>query len=447
MDLQIRFCTTGDGHRIAYTVLGEGPRLVFPAWWINHLQVLWEHPTARRFFQGFARRHAVVLYDRQGCGLSDRSWTEYSPEADLRVLEAVVDHLKIRRLALFGFCHGAPAAMAYAAKYPRRVSHLVLMGMLVRRLLEGETGEAVAQLLRAHWGLGSKTVADMVLPGADLATVEWFARWQREAAAPETALRIMTADFDVGELFARVGARTLVLHRQGDTLIPFHEGQDLAARIPNARFVGLEGKMHPFFLGNVDAVLRATAEFLGDPVEPSPEMPAERVGLDDPEEGRILATVLFTDIVGSTERAAELGDRRWRELLDAHHATIRRELAQCRGREVRAIGDGFLATFDGPARAIRCACAIVEAVRSLGIEVRAGLHTGEVELMGEDVGGIGVHLGARVAALAGAGEVLVSSTVKDLVVGADLRFEDRGTHALKGIPGEWRLSAVRPPSR
>jgi class 3 adenylate cyclase/pimeloyl-ACP methyl ester carboxylesterase len=447
MDLQIRFCTTVDGRRIAYSVLGEGSPLVFPAWWVNHLQVLWEHPTARAFFQGLARHHRLILYDRQGCGLSDRSWTDYSLDSDLLVLETVVDHLKIRRLALFGFSHGAPAAIAYAAKYPRRVSHLILFGMLVRPLLEGETGEAVAGLLRAHWGLGSKTIADMCLPGADLPTLEWFARWQRESATPEVAVQVATTDLDPGEFVSRVRAPTLVMHRQEDTMMPFHQGRDLAARIPSARFVPLEGKMHPVFLGEIDMVLRVVAEFLGDPLEPAVELPAEQVVAEDPGRGRMLATVLFTDIVGSTERAAELGDRRWGELLGAHHAAVRRELARFGGREVDTAGDGFLATFDGPARAIRCACAVGDAVRPLGIEVRAGLHTGECELIGEKVGGIAVHIGARVAARAGPGEVLVSSTVKDLVSGSDIRFEDRGTHALKGIPGEWRLFAVNQADR
>ena len=442
MDLQVRFCMAAEGRRIAYTVLGEGSPLVFPAWWVNHLQVLWEHPTARRFFQGLARHHTLVLYDRQGCGLSDRTWTDYSLDSDLLTLETVVDHLKFKRLVLFGFSHGAPAAIAYAAKYPRRVSHLILFGMLVRPLLEGETGQAVAGLLRAHWGLGSKTIADMCLPGADLPTLEWFARWQRESAAPEVAVQVATTDLDPSEFVPKVRAPTLVLHRKEDTMMPFHEGRDLAARIPNARFVPLEGKMHPVFLGDIDPVLRAVAEFLGDPIEPVLEEPAEQVVARDPERGRMLTTVLFTDIVGSTERAAELGDRRWRELLEAHRALVRKELVRYRGREVDTAGDGLLATFDAPAQAIRCACAISDAVRSLGVEIRAGLHTGEIEIMADGVGGIAVHLGARVAAKAGAGEVLVSSTVRDLVSGSGIRFEDRGTHALKGIPGEWRLLAV-----
>ena len=276
MDLQIRFCQTGEGHRIAYGVLGHGSPIVFPAWWVNHLQVLWDHPTPRAFFQGLARCHTLVLYDRHGCGLSDRRWTDYSLETDLRVLETVIDHLKLRRLALFGFSQGAVAAIAYAVKYPRRVSHLVLFGMLVRPLLEGETGEAVAKLLLAHWGLGSQVLTDMVAPGADRATSEWLARFQRESATPEVAVQVATANYDVGDLLGRVRTRTLVLHRREDVMMPFDEGKDLASRIPNASFVPLDGTMHPVFLGTIDEVLRAVAAFLGDPALSAPEAPAER---------------------------------------------------------------------------------------------------------------------------------------------------------------------------
>lgn len=275
MDLQIRFCRTPEGRQIAYGVLGQGSPIVFPAWWVNHLQVLWEHPTPRAFFQGLARCHTLVLYDRHGCGLSDRGWTDYSLATDLRVLETVIDHLRLRRLALFGFSQGAAAAIAYAAKHPRRVSHLLLFGMLVRPLLEGETGEAVAKLLLAHWGLGSQVLADMVAPGADLATSDWLARFQRESATPEVAVQVATTNYDMGDLLARVRARTLVLHRREDVMMPFDEGKDLASRIPNACFVPLDGMMHPVFLGDIDDVLRAVAEFLGDPAFPAPEVPAE----------------------------------------------------------------------------------------------------------------------------------------------------------------------------
>ena len=288
MDLQIRFCHTAEGHRIAYGVVGHGSPIVFPAWWINHLQVLWEHPTPRAFFQGLARFHTVVVYDRHGCGLSDRAWTDYSLQTDLRVLETVIDHLKLRRLALFGFSQGAAAAIAYAAQYPRRVSHLLLFGMLVRPLLAGETGEAVAKLLLAHWGLGSQVIADMVVPGADRATSDWVARFQRESATPAVAVQVATTNYDLGDLLARVRARTLVLHRREDVMMPFDEGRDLASRIPKARFVPLEGMMHPVFLGDIGDVLRAVADFLGDPAVPAAEAPTDMARPMPPTLGTLL---------------------------------------------------------------------------------------------------------------------------------------------------------------
>jgi pimeloyl-ACP methyl ester carboxylesterase len=301
-DLEIRFCLTTTGRRIAFTSLGHGPALLFPAWWLNHLQVLWEHSTARDFFQGLARHHTVVIYDRQGCGLSDRTPTDYSLNSDLQALETVIEHLKIKRLSLFGFSHGVAAAIAYAVKYPRRVSHLVLYGMLNRPLLTGEMGAAMANLIRAHWGIGSRTLADMLLPGADLETVDWFARWQRESASPEVAIQVASIDYDLGDLPERLRVPTLIMHRQEDTLMPFHEGKELAARIPGARFVPLVGYMHPCFLGDVGLILRLVAEFLGDPVHPIQDT-STAIAAPAPQ-GRMLATVLFMDIVGSTERVA-----------------------------------------------------------------------------------------------------------------------------------------------
>jgi class 3 adenylate cyclase/pimeloyl-ACP methyl ester carboxylesterase len=442
-DLDIRFCVTSTGGRIAYTSLGHGPALLFPAWWINHLQVLWEQLSARDFFQGLARHHTVVLYDRQGCGLSDRRPTVYSLESDLQALETVVNHLKIKRLSIFGFSHGAAAAIAYAVNHPRRVSHLILYGMLNRPLLAGEMGAAMANLIRAHWGIGSRTLADMLLPGADRETVDWFARWQRESATPEVAVQVASIDYDLGDLPERVRVPTLVMHRQEDTLMPFQEGKDLAARIPGARFVPLVGYMHPCFLGDVDSILRLVAEFLGDPVQPIHD-PSAAMAAPAPD-GRMLATVLFIDIVGSTERVAAIGDKAWSALLARHRALVRSEVSRFRGLEEDATGDGFLFTFDAPARAIQCAWAIREAVRPLDITIRAGLHTGECEKTESGLSGIAVHVGSRVASKAGPDEILVSSTVKAIVTGADIFFEARGNHKLKGVPDEWQLFAVEPP--
>jgi pimeloyl-ACP methyl ester carboxylesterase/DNA-binding CsgD family transcriptional regulator len=264
-DLYVRFCRASDGRRIAYAVLGQGSPLVFPAWWINHLEVLWEHPTARAFFRGLAADHTLVIYDRQGCGLSDRSWTDYSLESDLEVLETVVKHLGFERLVLFGFSHGAPPAIAYTVEHPDRVSKLILYGLLDRPTFVGELGEAATALLRAHWGLGSRTLADMLLPGADEQTVEWFARWQRESATPEVAIAVASVDFELADLLPRIAVPTLVMHRQEDTMMPFREGMEVAAQIPAARFVRLDGKMHPCFLGDIDSVLIEVRRFLGDP--------------------------------------------------------------------------------------------------------------------------------------------------------------------------------------
>jgi class 3 adenylate cyclase/pimeloyl-ACP methyl ester carboxylesterase len=441
-DLDIRFCVTNTGRRIAYSPLGHGPALLFPAWWINNLQVLWEHPSARDFFQGLARHHTVVLYDRQGCGLSDRTQTVYSLESDLQALEAVIDQLKIKRLSIFGFSHGAAAAIAYAVNHPRRVSHLILYGMLNRPLLTGEMGAAMANLIRAHWGIGSRTLADMLLPGADLETVDWFARWQRESATPEVAIQVASIDYDLGDLPERVRVPTLVMHRQEDTLMPFQEGKELAARIPGARFLPLVGYMHPCFLGDVDSILRLVAEFLGDPVQRVDDTSAIAAPAPD---GRMLATVLFIDIVGSTERVAAIGDKAWSSLLARHRALVRGEVSRFRGQEEDATGDGFLFTFDAPARAIQCAWAIRVALRALDITIRAGLHTGECEKTESGLSGIAVHVGSRVASLAAPDEILASSTVKAIVTGADIVFEDRGTHKLKGVPDEWQLFAAKPP--
>ena len=259
----------------------------------------------------------------------------------------------------------------------------------------------------------------------------WFATLLRLSASPGASLALtrMNLEIDIRHALASVHVPTLVLHRIGDQSVKFEEGRYIAERIPNAKFVPLPGADHLPFTGDADAIVNEVQEFVtGSRALPEPD--------------RVLATVMFTDIVGSTQRAAEMGDHRWHDLLDGHNAIVRRELARFRGREIDTTGDGFLATFDGPARAVRCACAISNTVKSLGIEIRAGLHTGEIELMGDNVGGIAVHIGARVSALAGASEVLVSSTVKDLVAGSGLQFADRGTHTLKGVPGEWRLFAV-----
>jgi class 3 adenylate cyclase len=323
-------------------------------------------------------------------------------------------------------------AVAYTTKFPQSVTNLILYGTYARgqALAKDEVKESLISLIRAHWGLGSKTLADIYLPGADSKKIKWFDRFQRESATGEFTADSLIAVYqlDVVDLLSGVRVPTVVIHRQKDRIMPFSQGRELAASIPNARFVSLEGNIHAPWFGDTDSVMRAISESLGDPFTP--------------EDGRLLLTVLFTDIVGSTQRAAELGDRRWRELLDHHHELVRREFSRFQGREIDAAGDGFFATFDRPAKAIQCASAISDRLQEVGLDIRAGIHMGECEVREDVVSGIAVHIGARVMAKAGGGEILATNTVKDMVAGSDIRFQDRGTHDLKGIPGEWPLYAV-----
>jgi class 3 adenylate cyclase len=399
---------------------------------VTHLELEWEDPALRTFFERIGRHHTIVRYDRRGVGLSDREKKDFSLGAELQDLESVINHLQLRQLAILGAHRGGPLAVAYTTKYPQRVTHLILYGSYARgqAVAKDKVKESLISLIRAHWGIGSKTLADIYLPEADSKKIEWFDRFQRESTTAEFTANSLAAVYqlDISDLLSGVCVPTVVIHRQKDRTMPFRQGRELAASIPNARFVSLGGSIHAPWLGDTDSVLRAISEFLGDPFAP--------------EDGRLLLTVLLTDIVNSTQRAAELGDRRWRELLERHHELVRRELTKFQGQEIDAAGDGFFATFDRPARAIQCACAISEIVQEIGLEIRAGLHMGECEVGEGVVRGIAVHIGARVRARAGGSEILVTNTVKDMVVGSDIRFHDRGTHDLRGIPGQWRLFAV-----
>jgi len=330
-------------------------------------------------------------------------------------------------------------SILFAATYPDRVTHLVLAGTTARFLVDdgyphGETPEFLAEMveqIEERWGDGA--LLEMFAPSLakDPRAIQWWGKFQRRAASPGMARAVieMLAEIDVRAILPTIHVPTLVIHRAGEKTVPVGAARYIAEHIPGARYVEQPGDDHFPWRGEADAFVDEVEVFLTGTRQSR-------------EVDRVLATVLFTDIVGSTEHAARLGDRGWRDLLQEHNTVVRREIAQMRGHEVGTSGDGFLATFDGPARAIRCACAIQEAVKPLGIAVRAGLHTGECEMIGDDVGGIAVHIGARVAAMAGPGEVLVSSTVKDLVAGSGLCFTDRGTHPLKGVPGEWRLYSV-----
>jgi pimeloyl-ACP methyl ester carboxylesterase len=441
MQPETKYADSG-GVNIAYQVVGSGRLdLVYVMGWVSNLDYFWEEPSFARFLNRLASFTRLILFDKRGTGLSDRV-----PETELPTLEqrmddvrAVMDAVGSQRAALMGVSEGGPMCALFAATYPHRTSALVIIGGYARRLWAPdypfaphlEEHEAFMREVREGWGgpVGLARRAPSMMH--DERFKEWWARYLRMSASPGavSALTRMNAAIDVRHVLPTIHVPTLIIHRKDERTLDVEQGRYLAREIPNSRYVELPGVDHLPWVGDQDAILDEVEEFLT----------GMRRG---PEPDRVLATVLFTDIVGSTEHVARIGDRRWRDLLDSYYAQVRRELVRFRGREIDTAGDGVLATFDGPARAIRCACEIGGAMRSLGIEVRSGLHTGEVEIMGANVGGIAVHIGARVAAQANPGEVLVSSTVKDLVAGSGIEFDDRGLHALKGVPEQWRLFAV-----
>ena len=436
MQPETKYAKSGDVH-IAYQVVGDGPLdLVFVPGWVSHLEHSWEEPSNARFLHRLASFSRLIMLDKRGTGLSDRVSINELPTLEQRMddVRAVMDAVGSQRAALMGVSEGGAMTALFAATYPERTTALVLYAANARHPAHDLTAEQLQPILDAFersWGQGMAWPMWAPSRADDPQLKEWGARFERLGGSPGAAVALfrMAAAIDIRKVLPAIRVPTLILHRTGDQALPVMDSRYMAEQIPGAKYVELPGMDHVWFVGDADAILNEVQEFLTG-VRPAPE----------PD--RVLATVLFTDIVGSTQRAAELGDRRWRDLLDSYYALSRRELGRFRGREIKTMGDGFLATFDGPARGIRCACAISDSVGQLGLAIRAGLHTGECEMMGDDVGGIAVHIGARVATEATAGEVLVSSTVKDLVAGSGLQFEDRGSHALKGVPEEWRLFAV-----
>jgi class 3 adenylate cyclase len=436
MPPETRYAKSGDVN-IAYQVVGDGPLdLVLVPGFVSHLDLDWEEPRYAHFLRRLASFSRLIRFDKRGTGLSDRPGGLPDLETRMDDVRAVLDTVGSERAALLGYSEGGPMCILFAATYPARTSALVLYGTYAKRrdpdddypwAATWEERQAYADQVEREWG----TEADLgtMAPNADDAMVRWWRARARASASPGAAkaLILMNSQIDVRGVLSSLRVPTLVLHRRGDHDSRLDEGRYIAEHIPGARFVELEGEDHVPSIDS-DQILDEAEEFLT----------GARRG---PEPDRVLATILFTDIVGSTERASELGDRRWRELLEQHQAVVRRELERFRGREIDTAGDGFLATFDGPARAIRCARAIGNGVLGLGIEVRAGLHTGECEVLGDKVAGVAVHTGARVAGAAGPGEVLVSNTVRDLVAGSGIQFEDRGEHELKGV-GSWRLYSV-----
>jgi class 3 adenylate cyclase len=437
----IRYASNGD-IQLAYRTIGDGPRdLVLVAGAITNLEVLWEIPEYRSYCEQLASFSRLIIFDKRGMGLSDRVRVG-TLEERMDDVRAIMDDVGSESAVLKGVSEGGPMSMLFAATYPDRTQALVLCGAEVKEETTedwpwGEsTREEIDESLTMEnllerWGKG--LIVGHFAPSRkdDERLRELFGRLQVQSASPQDAIAFMRMAFeiDVRHVVPAITTPTLIVHRTDDRVCHVENARWLARNIRGAKYVELPGEDHvPWIDG--DDIMDEIREFLTGVREPS-----------QPE--RVLATVLFTDIVGSTERARELGDRRWRDLVQRHHELVRRDLQRFRGTEVDTAGDGFLATFDGPARAIRSGKAIVDSVRTLGLEIRAGLHTGEVELAAGGVRGIAVHTGARVAAHAEAGEVLVSQTVKDLVAGSGIEFEDRGAHELKGIPGEWRLYAVR----
>jgi len=425
---------------IAYQVVGPARQLdlVFVPGWVSHLEVMWELPEFAHFLDRLAAMGRLIMFDKRGTGLSDRVAGMLTLEQRADDIAAVMDAAGSARAAIIAWGEGAAIAAMFAATHPGRVSALVL-GTLPIKVTDGQRplipDPALLRELSAavETGWGQASLVPVLAPSRanDTRFLSWYRRWERLSSTPSAAAATLrwAMEFDLGPVLPAIQARTLIMHRTGNALFDAESVRAAANMIPNARCAELPGDDELPYIGDADGLLDVVQEFL-----------TGTHGTLDPD--RSLATVLFTDIVGSTQMADELGDRRWGYLLDEHHARIRRLLERFRGSEVDTAGDGFFATFDGPARAVRCACAIGDTVRDIGIEIRAGLHTGEVERRGAAVTGLAVHAGARVAALAHASEVLVTSTVQMLVLGSGISFADRGKHTLKGVPGKWQLFAV-----
>jgi class 3 adenylate cyclase/pimeloyl-ACP methyl ester carboxylesterase len=441
---ETRYAKSGDIN-IAYQVLGDGPPDLVAVEVISHIELDWEDPSESRFFTRLAAISRLVRINQRGTGMSDHDAFVPTLETRMDDIRAVLDAVGSERAALFGLGDASPLSVLFAATYPERTSGLILMNSSPRFvrspnlpwLPSREATQRQAEEAERRWGdpAFAYEFLKSANPSATDEELRAAARVLRLSVSPGAAAAYirMNIEVDVCDLLPLIRVPTLIMHRKDEGAWDIRSGRYLADHIPGSRFVELPGADFSPSRGDQEKLFEELENFLGDVAAgKQPEV----------EPDRVLATVLFSDIVGSSEKAASLGDRAWRELLERHHELVRRELARFRGQEVDTAGDGFLAAFDGPARAIRCGCAIAESMPELGLDVRVGLHTGECELVDGKVAGIAVHTGARVAALALPGEVLVSSTVKDLVAGSGLVFRDRGAHTLKGIPGRWQLYAV-----
>ena len=441
-----RYAETSDGVSIAYQVVGDGPvDFVFIPGFVSHVEVAWTHPGITRLYRRIASFSRLILFDKRGTGLSDRVAPNYVPDLETRMIDvqAVMDAVGSERAVIFGLSEGGPMAMLFAATYPERTVALIAYGATPRYAWApefpwGDTDEQLERMIaedRAGWGThdwaneGLRTwyAPSLVDDPAEVAFLAAYVRMGASPGAGETLAR-MNHEIDVRAILPSIRVPTLEIAREGDP-VPPPDGYT-ANLIPGCVHVRLPGRDHVPWAGDTDALVAEFERFI------------RSVRDDETELSRVLCTVLFTDIVDSTAQAAAIGDRRWREVVDEHDRIVRGQIARYQGREVKTMGDGFLATFDGPARAIRAATTATEAVKRLGIEIRAGLHTGECERIGDDVSGIAVAIGARVGAKAGPSEVLVSQTVRDLVAGSGLVFEPAGEHELKGVPDRWRLYRV-----
>ena len=437
---QTKYARSGDLH-IAYQVVGDGPiDVVWIPGWFSNVEQSWEWLEMAGFFERLAAFSRLIIFDKRGTGLSDPVPIDTPATIEQRMddVRAVMDAAGSESAALVGLSEGGPMSIVFAATYPERTRALILTGTFARATwaedydvgIRREFVEPGIDEIISNWGEG--LILQLAAPSMDTPVKRReLGRYERSAASPGMvrALMRLNLDIDVRPILATINVPTLVLHREHDMMTPLEMGEYLAQHIPGATMVVLPGQDHVPWAGDVDRFVGEIQEFLTGSREAAPP-------------DRVLATVMFNDIVGSTQRAAEMGDRAWKQLLDRFYETAERQIQRFAGRLIDTTGDGVLATFDGPARGVRSAAAIREAVRPLGVEIRAGLHTGECELRGDNVGGIAVHIGARVSAKAGAGEILVSRTVRDLVVGSGLEFADRGEHELKGVPGTWQLFSV-----
>jgi class 3 adenylate cyclase len=445
---ETRYAKSGDVS-IAYQVVGEGEHdIVYVPGYISNVELAWEWESWARLFEGLAGLGRLILFDKRGTGLSDRATGVAQLETRMDDARAVMDAVGSERAALIGVSEGVAMTLLFAATYPERTTAAVLYGSAPARSTWApdfpnaiSREEWLARIPLREQGFGTREAAEKAIgwlaPSlkGDQGFIDWWSRFERQSASPSAIGQLgrMNMEIDIRHVLPTIRVPTRFIHRI-DERIPIENSRYMAVRIPGAELVELPG---------VDHAPWVDPDQIVDPIEEFLHRVWDERAWEQTEIDRVLATVLFTDIVGSTEKAVELGDREWHELVERHHGVVRSQLARFRGREIDTAGDGFFATFDGPARAIQCACAIASSIRDLGIDIRAGLHTGEVELAEDKPRGIAVHIGARVSARAEPGEVLVSNTVKDLVAGSGIEFDERGTAELKGVPGEWRLYAVR----